>query len=50
MLEPGGAADAFEIIDGSDATEATDAREGFDAQFDSARDRLLRAPAALYGA
>lgn len=50
MLESGGAADAFEVIDGSDVTEATDARESFDARFAAARDRLLRITGSLVGA
>lgn len=50
MLQPGGAADAFEVIDGSDVTEATDARVTFDARFAAARDRLLRITASLVGA
>jgi RNA polymerase sigma-70 factor, ECF subfamily len=50
LLEPGGTADAFEVIDGSDVSEATDAREGFDARFAPARDRLLRITGSLVGA
>ena len=50
MLEPGGAADSFEVIEGSGATEATDAREDFDARFGSVRDRLLRITGSLVGA
>jgi RNA polymerase sigma-70 factor, ECF subfamily len=50
LLEPGGAADAFDVIDGSDGTEATDARADFDARFASVRDRLLRITGSLVGA
>lgn len=50
MLEPGGAADAFEMIEGSDVTDATDAREDFDARFATVRDRLLRITGSLVGA
>jgi RNA polymerase sigma-70 factor (ECF subfamily) len=50
LVEPGGAADAFDVIDGSDATKATDAREGFDARFAPVRDRLLRITGSLVGA
>jgi RNA polymerase sigma-70 factor (ECF subfamily) len=38
------------MIDGSDATEATEAREGFDARFAPVRHRLLRITGSLVGA
>lgn len=49
MLEPGLAADAFESIDGADVNDVTAERDGFDARFASARDRLLRVTGSLVG-
>jgi RNA polymerase sigma-70 factor (ECF subfamily) len=50
LLEPAGAADAFETIEASDGTDANDARADFDARFALARQRLLRIAGSLVGA
>ena len=49
MLEPAGAADAFETIEAADVTDADDARADFDARFALARQRLLRIAGSLVG-
>jgi len=50
LVEPAGAADAFEIIEAADVSDSTDARADFDAKFAIVRDRLLRIAGSLVGA
>lgn len=50
MLEPAGAADAFETIEAADMTDANDAHADFDARFALARQRLLGIAGSLVGA
>lgn len=50
MAEPSGTADAFDSIEADDVTDASDARAGFDARFERARQRLLRIAGSLVGA
>jgi len=49
LPEPAGAADAFEVLEAPEVTDAKDARADFDARFALARERLLRIVGSLVG-